>query len=441
MSEVLVPKYYNTKINNHDWHIYMGGERYFPAYPAKWVVPTPPPEPPEPEPEDNAVKRYLIKDSSKHNSYEEYYRNRYPLTTKEAYINENNETMEFNGKTYYVWRGWNQSNEDSFPDSDMRYGDSQLILLTTKRNPTLPLTNESQEFGYILTIDSNIDETEYLSSKYTFVAQINEDENQEQSVRMANIGVRMYNYRITEDLILNEGYDDSVVDYFQYDGEMLDYMGQTCFVWNRYDSNVFCTKEGIQYENCTIKLQKILTSTHWISELPFTMESPEFVALINYEDIYIDKPKIMPFDRIEYLPGSTTYIPREITDEAIDINVKTYLTDDEVEPFSNPINIHYVYDGQTMEWNGKTCYIWRKDDLYGYGDCVYYPYIVLTNTLDITVPLSHDADYFEAAFDYEDNVANYNGMGDNTIGGAGKRAIHIIRDYSIHYDPPFYIKK
>lgn len=33
MSETLIPAYYNTKINNHDWAIYMGGERYFPAYP------------------------------------------------------------------------------------------------------------------------------------------------------------------------------------------------------------------------------------------------------------------------------------------------------------------------------------------------------------------------------------------------------------------------
>ena len=35
MSETLIPAYYNTKINNHDWAIYMGGERYFPAYPIR----------------------------------------------------------------------------------------------------------------------------------------------------------------------------------------------------------------------------------------------------------------------------------------------------------------------------------------------------------------------------------------------------------------------
>lgn len=39
MSETLIPAYYNIKINNHDWAIYMGGERYFPAYPVKLVEP------------------------------------------------------------------------------------------------------------------------------------------------------------------------------------------------------------------------------------------------------------------------------------------------------------------------------------------------------------------------------------------------------------------
>ena len=41
MSETLIPAYYNTKINNHDWVIYMGGERYFPAYPTIHVEPEP----------------------------------------------------------------------------------------------------------------------------------------------------------------------------------------------------------------------------------------------------------------------------------------------------------------------------------------------------------------------------------------------------------------
>ena len=40
MSEILIPRYYNVKIGNNDWQIYMGGERYFPAYPAKWVEPS-----------------------------------------------------------------------------------------------------------------------------------------------------------------------------------------------------------------------------------------------------------------------------------------------------------------------------------------------------------------------------------------------------------------
>ena len=41
MSETLIPAYYNTKINNHDWVIYMGGEKYFPAYPIKHTEPEP----------------------------------------------------------------------------------------------------------------------------------------------------------------------------------------------------------------------------------------------------------------------------------------------------------------------------------------------------------------------------------------------------------------
>ena len=435
MSDVLVPKYYNTKINNHDCHIYMGGERYFPAYPAKWVEPEPPIPP---EPEGRIVKRYLIKDSSSHGDYSHVSRNCYPLTTLDAYINENDETMEFDGNTYYVWRGWNQYNDDVIPDTISNdHKKEQLFILTTTLEPTIPFTNESAEFAYMLTTDSMSDETDYLY--YVFLAQVNEYENGEKKVKMSNVSVRMYNYEHNIEMIGE--YGAGVWDYFQYDGEMIEYNDQICFVWNRYDSDTLCVQGGWP------EPQKILTNTLWIKSLPFTMESPEFVTLINYIDSqeYQFQPVNMPFDRIEYLPD-TVYNPNPIDAkiEQEDVNVKTYLVDEYFEPLENPGNIQYVYDGETMEWNGKTCFVWRKDDLYGKDAAGHgqfpYPYIVLTNTLDISLPLDYNAYYFEVAFDYNDTIANYEGIGDNTIGGAGTRAKYIIRDYNTHYDPPFYIK-
>ena len=135
MSDILVPRYYNVKIDNKDWQIYMGGERYFPAYPAKWV---------EPEPPENTTKRYLIRDSSEHSNYEDERTNRYPLSLLESFVNENEETMEFEGNTYYVWKGYAQYNESTNPEPFNNGQDSYVYLLTSNLDVSLPFTKNSR---------------------------------------------------------------------------------------------------------------------------------------------------------------------------------------------------------------------------------------------------------------------------------------------------------
>ena len=287
MSETLIPGYYNTKINNHDWHIYIGGEKYFPAYPAKLV---------EPEPEKKIVKRYLIKDSSKHWEYLENTNNSYQLTLLESYINENDETMEFEGNTYYVWRAYQQRYDESIEDAYSAYG--QLILLTTTLTPSLPFTMDNEEYSYIITLNAESNQTEYLSHHYKFIGYAEEYSDGTRNYNIANCKARLYNYLHSAELDI---VIDSPYDYFQYDGEIVEYEGQRCYVWNRYDSDRLCLEEGFDGR---YKLQKILTNTLWINSLPFTMDSPEFVTWINYDILYPGGPMDMPFDRIEYLPDT-----------------------------------------------------------------------------------------------------------------------------------------
>lgn len=424
MSEALIPGYYNTKINNHDWHIYMGGERYFPAYPTKRK---------EYVPVKDVVKRYLVLDSSTNGDYTNQNINTYPLTLKEAFINENDESMEFDGNTYYLWRAYQQRYDDSIEDAYSAYG--QLILLTTTLTPSLPFTMDNEEYSYIITLNTESNQTEYLSHNYKFIGYAEEYSDGTSNYNIANCKARLYNYEHSSWLVGEKGVDNPM-DYFQYDGEIVEYEGQRCYVWNRYDSDRLCLEEGFDRQ---YKLQKILTNTLWINSLPFTMDSPEFVTWINYDILYPDGPMDMPFDRIEYLPdtvyGQTiTGMTEQTVDVQENIGVKTYLYDDYDSNPDNPINEHYVYNGKTMTWEGKLCYVWEKTDL-GYRD--EWPYYVLTNTLNVTLPLDENADYFETAFDYKDENARYNGQ---ILGRCVRKPSHIVRTKE-YIGPPCYITK
>lgn len=69
------------------------------------------------------------------------------------------------------------------------------------------------------------------------------------------------------------------MNYYEYSGETVLYENQTCYVWLRYHAGMLETQQG--YE------EKILTNSLHLS-LPFTVDSPEFVASIAYGDRDID---------------------------------------------------------------------------------------------------------------------------------------------------------
>jgi hypothetical protein len=389
MSEILIPKYYNTKIDNHEWAIYMGGERYFPAYPAKWVEPEPP--------EKKIVKRYLVRDSSEHSNYLIEKTNKYPLSLLESFVNENDETMEFEGNTYYVWKGYAQYNESTNPEPFNNRQDSYVYLLTSNLDVSLPFTMDSSEFGYIIIITNGTGEvdniTTYTDGKYIFLSECIEYNTGEQETRMANVGVRMYAYETNYGLIDYSG-DDYIWDYFQYDGETVDYEGQRCFVWNRYDTDELCTEEG--KDNGWYNLQQIYTNTLWIHSLPFTKDSPEFVTCISYDDGYPD-PVDLPFDRIEYFPD------RVYEDNKI---IKRYLVIDSSEHSSYtyestnsyPLTLKEAFineNDETYEFEGETYYLWRPYEEYNGGSFeeffVNSHLLLLTTTLEPDLPLTEDS--------------------------------------------------
>lgn len=390
MSETLIPGYYNTKINNHDWHIYIGGEKYFPAYPVKWI-----------EPGKKIIKRYLIIDSSYHLEYNNDEYNKYPLTLLEALVNENDETMNFNGKTYYLWKSYSQNGNNSILEETnhgSNYGN--LYLLTTTLEPNLPLTQNSPEIAYFITSDTERDWKDYMMQKHISLAQVDEYDDGERKVRMSNVGARLYNYEHSSWLVDERGVENPV-DYFQYDGETMEWEGQTCYVWNRYDNNRLCTQSGW---NGDYQSQKILTNTLWITSLPFTMNSQEFVAFIN-DDTYIDRPSDIPFDRIEYQPNnvySTSPIEMTYTEEIKEIpNVRTVLWCG--EPYGQEVD-YYEYSGELMNWDGQQCYVWY---LYGTYSENYYCQKLLTNTIDIELPFSEYSDEVVARLSDEDVIADY----------------------------------
>lgn len=86
------------------------------------------------------VKRVLMKDSEE-----------YGYSINEGLINENDETIEFEGQTYYKWIKSNNSNGSQYYPTYWGSGDDRrIIILTTSLEPTLPFTKDSPEYAYSL---------------------------------------------------------------------------------------------------------------------------------------------------------------------------------------------------------------------------------------------------------------------------------------------------
>lgn len=91
--------------------------------------------------ESPVVKRVLMSDYAS------------PLSIKEGLVNVSGETMEYDGQTYYKWVKYEEHNGESVIDD---YGtDTELVVLTTSLNPSLPFNDESPEYAYHLVIDGN----------------------------------------------------------------------------------------------------------------------------------------------------------------------------------------------------------------------------------------------------------------------------------------------
>lgn len=108
-------------------------------------------------------KRYLLRGADLPSM-----RNEYGLTLREAWVNFNDETYTFNGKTYYKWikyddvyEEWKdgRKNAPSIPDSYMRDG-NEIWMLTTTLTPKLPFTLKSPECAYVITTNGETAEGE-----------------------------------------------------------------------------------------------------------------------------------------------------------------------------------------------------------------------------------------------------------------------------------------
>lgn len=108
-----------------------------------------------PAPESPVVKRVLMKANDRG----------FDMTIKEGFVNVNDETMEYEGQTYYKWIKYEeQDNGESIPDEIQGDDDEYIAVLTTSLNPSLPFNTSSPEWAY--TIGIFTDGTGYQDEVY-----------------------------------------------------------------------------------------------------------------------------------------------------------------------------------------------------------------------------------------------------------------------------------
>ena len=202
----------------------------------------------------------------------------------ECLKNINSESIVYNGQKFYVWRKiedydstetYNNYENDN-DDREHIYtpnGDDSIILTNTL-DITLPFNINSEEFVTSLVItNSNIIGESYVSETLVkpCIAKIDEYADGHEILYMLNCYCQIFNRQHTESLITELGEDNRTpVDFINYTGDIVEYNGQKCFAWNRYDPSYNYFHE------------KILTNTLFIN-IPIDYSSPEFVA-----QVYID---------------------------------------------------------------------------------------------------------------------------------------------------------
>lgn len=171
-------------------------------------------------------------------------------------------------------------------------GDDSIILTNTL-DITLPFNINSEEFVTSLVItNSNIIGESYVSETLVkpCIAKIDEYADGHEILYMLNCYCQIFNRQHTESLITELGEDNRTpVDFINYTGNIVEYNGQKCFAWNRYDPSDF-----FYYE-------KILTNTLFIN-MPIDDSSPEFVAQVLIDDMS------EPWPRTYFIDGAFRHI-------------------------------------------------------------------------------------------------------------------------------------
>lgn len=380
------------------------------------------------------TKRYLIRSSSQHYDYQNISNdNQYTLSLNESFINENEQKYTVNGEEYYIWKRYEQTDDGTTDGDWIASGDyeGEVYLLTKSLEPTLPLIVGQQDTYILLSDGLKGDEWEGISDYHTeqhdeIIAYATETNLGNKTYKMANIKARLYSMDDEISFYEGQGCVGRLNDYYQYNGDTMEWNGETCYVWYRYDSGMSVRdyvfgNAGSRYteeeflEDYGDNSKAILTNTLWINQFPFTEDSPEYVATINFKDeVYDGNAEHLTgnIDRIEYLPEKVgediTLTKTLIETKHINLNVFTRLCDNYSGDFDDVLDTEYVYRGETVQWNNKTCYVWDKN-----GDELWEnaPYKILTNTLDIKeTGWNENSPEYEVAFDYNDEVAEYHGM-------------------------------
>lgn len=206
----------------------------------------------------------------------------------ECLKNINSESIEYNGQKCYVWRKIEDNNgtetynnyENDNDDREYIYPynlDYQdYILLTNTLDIKLPFDLNSKEFVTSLTIqNSNIIGESYLTEtiKSPCIAKIDEYTDGHEILYMLNCYCQIFNNSHTSSLITKLGEDSRTpVDFINYTGNIVEYNGQKCFAWNRYDPSYDFFNE------------KILTNTLFINT-PIDESSPELVAQVSIDNM------------------------------------------------------------------------------------------------------------------------------------------------------------
>lgn len=217
----------------------------------------------------------------------------YQLNKFECLKNINSESIEYNGQKCYVWRkieddystetynNYENDNDDREYIYPYNLDNQDYILLTNTLDIKLPFDLNSEEFVTSLTIEnSNIIGESYLTETINTpcIAKIDEYADGHEILYMLNCYCQIFNRKHTESLITELGHDNRTpVDFINYTGNIVEYNGQKCFAWNRYDPDDF-----FYYE-------KILTNTLFIN-MPIDDSSPEFVAQVLIDDMSESRP-------------------------------------------------------------------------------------------------------------------------------------------------------